>query len=342
MPRWLLCIGICVLLVSTYALDEIVNNSLSEGEQETEKEKQTGTETDIKLPSEVQRAVCTVNAGEVKASAEAVTTKTLKGVCGSDEMNLAFRNLEQKLFEELREVKDQLIKLTAMLEQPNQATRTLTPTASTTPFTPSTSTMASTPEPFIRPSNMKIIKFEQITLKPSLEKKQPELKQMEGVPEREEEIDRFNNTMLADQDFQLFTYYWKLENITEHIAKASTRTVKSKTLQLQCTFQHLHRDMINLQLAMAYPTYENGVKGKENNIMLDMGGQWKPLKWADRIAFKHKISLLDQQRSHRRPQDLSSLELTKLDSGFSIPNSAILGSNYVKHNSLLIQIILYL
>lgn len=36
-----------------------------------------------KLPSEVQKAVCTVTAGEVKASAEAVTTKTLKGVCGS-------------------------------------------------------------------------------------------------------------------------------------------------------------------------------------------------------------------------------------------------------------------
>lgn len=76
-----MCIGICVLLVSTYALDEIVNNSLSEGDQQTEKEKEA--ETDIKLPSEVQRAVCTVNAGEVKASAEAVTTKTLKGVCGS-------------------------------------------------------------------------------------------------------------------------------------------------------------------------------------------------------------------------------------------------------------------
>jgi len=41
------------------------------------------TETVSKLPSEVQKAVCTVTAGEVKASAEAVTTKTLKGVCGS-------------------------------------------------------------------------------------------------------------------------------------------------------------------------------------------------------------------------------------------------------------------
>lgn len=114
-----------------------------------------------------------------------------------------------------------------------------------------------------------------------------------------------------------------------------------RTLQLKCTFQHLHRDMINLQLALAYPAHDPG-QGKENNIMLDMGGQWKQLKWADRVAFKHKISLLDQNQSHRRTQDLSSQELTKLDMGFSIPNSAILGSNYVRHNSLLIQIILYL
>lgn len=145
-------------------------------------------------------------------------------------MNLAFRNLEQKLFEELREVKEQLLKLTAMLEQPNRGIGPFTPT---TPLSPSTSTTPSTPAPFIKPSSMKIIKFEQITLKPSLEKKQPQLKQMEGAPEREEEIDRFNNTMLADQDFQLFTYYWKLENITEHIAKASTRTVKSPMFSIR-------------------------------------------------------------------------------------------------------------
>lgn len=41
------------------------------------------SENDEKLPSEIQKAVCTVTAGEVRASAEAVTTKKLKGVCGS-------------------------------------------------------------------------------------------------------------------------------------------------------------------------------------------------------------------------------------------------------------------
>lgn len=151
-------------------------------------------------------------------------------------MNLAFRNLEQKMLEELREIKEQLMKLTAMLAQPSGTSKLLTPATPATPSTPSTPFMPTTPSmsaPFLKPTNMKIIKFEQITLKPSQEKKLPQLKQMESAPEREEEIDRFNNTMLADQDFQLFTYYWKLENITEHIADASTRTVKSPMFSIR-------------------------------------------------------------------------------------------------------------
>ncbi|KAH8261033.1 hypothetical protein KR044_002373, partial [Drosophila immigrans] len=292
-------------------------------------------EANGKLPSVVQRAVCTVNAGEVKASAEAVTTKTLKGVCGSDEMNLAFRNLEQKLFGEMQEIKELLKKLTGAHEEQD---------SNTIPIVPAHS--------IIKPIALKRIKFEQIAAKPSQEmeskKQQPQLKQLETAPEREEEVDKFNNTMLADEDFKLFTYYWKLENITEHMANASTMTIKSpifsirgkykcRTVQLQCTFQHLHRDMIHLQLTLAYPS-----KSKENNIILDMGGQLKHLKWAEPATLKHKIALLDQSQTHRRTQDLSSQELSKLDMGFSIPNSALLGSNYVRHNSLLIQVILYL
>ncbi|XP_017460596.1 PREDICTED: uncharacterized protein LOC108353916, partial [Rhagoletis zephyria] len=62
-------------------------------------------EADEKLPSEIQKAVCTVTAGEVRASAEAVTTKKLKGVCGSAELKLAFSDLEAKLYKELQEIK---------------------------------------------------------------------------------------------------------------------------------------------------------------------------------------------------------------------------------------------
>lgn len=81
MRKWLLCEACgLVLLALVLALDETdppLDNNLNGYDSSRDEE------THPKLPSEVQRAVCTVNAGEVKASAEAVTTKTLKGVCGS-------------------------------------------------------------------------------------------------------------------------------------------------------------------------------------------------------------------------------------------------------------------
>ncbi|KAL7734474.1 hypothetical protein ACLKA6_010799 [Drosophila palustris] len=217
MPKVLLCGACCLLLVSVLALDEpdqnLDRNNVNSHGYDSSKSDESG----VKLPSEVQRAVCTVNAGEVKASAEAVTTKTLKGVCGSDEMNLAFRNLEEKLYGELREIKDLLRKLTDMQDEQDSNSIPIVPTIS-------------------KPAIVKRFKFEQITMRPGQDinmKKQPQLKQLESAPEREEEVDKFNNTMLADQDFKLFTYYWKLENITEHIANASTMSIKSPVFSIR-------------------------------------------------------------------------------------------------------------
>ncbi|EDW39552.1 GL11880 [Drosophila persimilis] len=287
---WILCMA-CATLFSTGLaqvddIDNAVNSTISD------------TEPIQEHPSEVQKAVCTVTAGEIKASAEAVTTKTLKGVCGSDEMNLAFKNLETKLYAELREIK-------WLLEQVAMANSAMETKAST--------------------------------------KKMPILKELatnhnalQGV--RDEEVNKFNNTMLADQDFKLFTYYWKLENFTNRIEDLSTSSVNSKSLQLRCTFHHLNRELLNLQLG-----YAHVLPGDQKNIVLDMGGIFKTMKhWTDDTPFKHKISILDQNYSHRKAKDLGSQELTKLETGFSIPHSALLGSTYIKQNSLLIQIILYL
>lgn len=83
MPKWLFNVACCVLLISVLALDEPAHNLNGNKLNSHGYDDPKSDESGVKLPSEVQRAVCTVNAGEVKASAEAVTTKTLKGVCGS-------------------------------------------------------------------------------------------------------------------------------------------------------------------------------------------------------------------------------------------------------------------
>ncbi|KAH8257236.1 hypothetical protein KR038_005996 [Drosophila bunnanda] len=302
-----------------------------------------------KLPSEVQKAVCTVTAGEVKASAEAVTTKTLKGVCGSDEMQLAFRNLESKLYEELRVMKLILVHLAKSSGlKVNTALPTPVPDAPRPP--PTTNPF---PLPFLRPIEATPSSFpgeEENEVTPDLgTNKVPMLKDLEtqgnsDLGARDDEVDKFNNTMLADQNVKLFTYYWKLENVTQRIngPKLDTVTspifsIKGKSLQLKCTFHHMNRELLNLQLGY-------GVFSPEaNNIMLEMGGIFQKFKWAEDVLLKHKISILDQSHSHRRSQDLSSQELTKLDTGFSIPNSVLLDSStYIKQDALLIQILLYL
>lgn len=99
----------------------------------------------------------------------------------------------------------------------------------------------------------------------------------------------------------------------------------------------MNRDLLNLQLE--YATSPSVSKsGQSNNIMLDMGGMFQEFQWTEDVKLKHKLSILDQSKS----QDLSSQELTKLGVGFSIPNSVLLGSTYIKQNTLLIQILLYL
>ncbi|XP_019529317.3 uncharacterized protein LOC109401282 [Aedes albopictus] len=56
-------------------------------------------------PYETQTAQCTITSGEVEASAQATISKTLVGVCGTDEMLSAFRTLEAKLLLELMNIR---------------------------------------------------------------------------------------------------------------------------------------------------------------------------------------------------------------------------------------------
>ncbi|XP_055592585.1 uncharacterized protein LOC129744200 [Uranotaenia lowii] len=59
-------------------------------------------------PYETQTAQCTITSGEVEASAQATISKTLVGVCGTEEMLAAFRTLEAKLISEIMHIRRML------------------------------------------------------------------------------------------------------------------------------------------------------------------------------------------------------------------------------------------
>ncbi|XP_017122197.1 uncharacterized protein LOC108142698 [Drosophila elegans] len=347
--RWIFCLVLCSTVMG---LEEETDRGLLNITSNP-----SDTERLPKLPSEVQKAVCTVTAGEVKASAEAVTTKTLKGVCGSDEMNMAFRNLENKLYEELRVMKLILVhlaKANGLKVNTAMPTPVPTPLPPINPSNPSALPHFKSVDPAKRLTNSTNFKTEENEVAPDFgAKKVPTLKNLEtngnsDLGAREDEVDKFNNTVLANQDVKLFTYYWKLENVTELIKAPKLATVsspifsfKGKSLQLKCTFHHMNRELLNLQLG--YGIFNPQSKpGQSNNILLEMDGIFQNAKWNEDVALKHKISILDQNHLHRRTQDLSSQALNKLDMGFSIPNSVLLGSTFIKQNALLIQILLYL
>uniref|UniRef100_A0A182K843 Uncharacterized protein n=1 Tax=Anopheles christyi TaxID=43041 RepID=A0A182K843_9DIPT len=56
-------------------------------------------------PYETQTAQCTITSGDIEASAQASISKTLVGVCGTDEMLEAFRTLEMKMLEEMYNIR---------------------------------------------------------------------------------------------------------------------------------------------------------------------------------------------------------------------------------------------
>lgn len=147
-------------------------------------------------------------------------------------MNLAFRNLESKLFEELRVMKLILVHLA---KSSGLKVNTALPTPVPVPQPPTTAYPS--PLPFLRPIDPAPAEENEVT--PDLgAKKRPMLKDLETKGNsdqgaRDEEVDKFNNTMLADQAVKLFTYYWKLENVTVRIRAPKLDTVTSPIFNIR-------------------------------------------------------------------------------------------------------------
>ncbi|XP_065365433.1 uncharacterized protein LOC135958455 [Calliphora vicina] len=310
----------------------------------------SSTNEDLK-PSEVQKAVCTVTSGDVRASAEAFTTRELKGVCGSTEMLKAFSDLEQRLGQELLDIRKLVTDLHRQLVIKSAEKKNLTET-SQEPLTSaggSSSSLNVTPAIFKLqpiPIENKQQKTNEISknyyLTPKLKSLQSKDHNALNTPIREQEVSKYNNTLITNKDVKVYTYYWRMENFTENIKNANSLSMESpifsirgKAFKIKAYFQHLHRDFLYLQLEdySSAPQLSLG-----NSIILDTGGLFKEINSSDN--FKYKMSILDQNK--KRSSDLVSQEFDNHDSGFLIPNSALIDSTFIKDDSLLIQIFLYL
>lgn len=95
-------------------------------------------------------------------------------------------------------------------------------------------------------------------------------------------------------DLQIFTYYWKIEHFSMKL-KSNISTISSPIfaisglfLRVTATFNHLNREFLHLQLEQL--TTEKA--SNKSNIILKTGDLFKKIQ--TKIAFKHKIVILDQ------------------------------------------------
>lgn len=158
---------------------------------------------------------------------------------------------------------------------------------------------------------------------------------------RDFEIYKFNNTILAGHEIQVFTYFWKIENYTEKMRKNSTDlfspgfVISGFNLRLKATLNHLNRDYLYLRLE---ETPKNSTSSS-SSVVLETGDDlFHEIETAK--MFRHKIIVLDQSA---KKNDLISQEFEDTSSGFMIPSSALTATDtYTKDNVILIKVILYL
>ncbi|CAD7081586.1 unnamed protein product [Hermetia illucens] len=308
----------------------------------------TDANSNGKPPYETQRAQCTVTAGEVQASAEASVSKTLEGVCGSDEMKLAFASLELKLTQELETIKELIRSMqgskilpTGDRDIPQQRSQGSEPhvllVSSSTPRQINTLHTA-------YPEKTKV------GIKPEITSKSDKAsKNLKFLPtnqslktwksSRDAEVDKLNNTMLSGVETKLFAYYWKLDKFTQKLKSnvsidhSPMFAILGKRLRLKAVFNHLNRDFLYLLVENA-----SNVRDEFQSVFLETGNMFKPLQ--TKFKFKHKIAVLEQTTTSNL--DLESQEFTSIESGFLIPNSALLTNSYLKNDTILVKLIVYL
>lgn len=112
---------------------------------------------------------------------------------------------------------------------------------------------------------------------------------------RDFEIHKFNNTILSGADLQIFTYYWKIEQLStklkENVSVISSPifSISGLNLRVDAFLNHLNREFLFLQLEQVVATT---VGDDNSNVILKTGDQFKKLQ--TKVMFKHTITILNQ------------------------------------------------
>ncbi|XP_060526800.1 uncharacterized protein LOC132702278 isoform X2 [Cylas formicarius] len=238
-------------------------------------------------PHEIQHAVCKVFTKEIEASAKATITRQLKGVCSTRDLNRKLQHIEDKILDQLQQIQ-----------------QALGSKVQKRPLAPST-------EPPIDyheyeedlPNNTEYGYF----------------KQLNGEkPAISEEIAVYNDTIINAREGDVYFYYWRIEEISNTMAKKNLYISSPQFSVLGHTL-HLH----------FYPNYSGG----------QIGIVCKP----DSNSFmkKYKIWFLGHNQVDSEISSKILYTYGKRDNIFLI-DPQILDENFIVKNNVLIKLTIYL
>lgn len=277
---------------------------------------------------ETQHATCNITTEELAASAQATVTRVLTGVCNARETNERFDKLESELKERFNEIK----KMMDLILQRSAGTL-----------------------------------FEKEEEEDLLISQKSKRNEMNNVMPRQDEINRFNNTVhqmfTTSGPIKVFTYYWRVTDLNEKLSQwepgCSQRSPtfyanqKKYGMYLRITPRRSSDNSIFVSFGVTYGLYDSTVLG-----------------WSD-IPFKIRIEILDHSadglREDRSSRILDSSmfcsrqfwnrptgQTENLDcGGLSVPRHIVLPftsnhrnvnfqTRYIWDNSLMIKLTVYL
>uniref|UniRef100_A0A336LN78 CSON014112 protein n=1 Tax=Culicoides sonorensis TaxID=179676 RepID=A0A336LN78_CULSO len=321
-------------------------------------------------PVSETRTVCKITSGDVEATAEATISRNIEGVCTNDDMMNRFYELELRLVQELYSIRHMIAQ--ALHQDPNfyvplpsylypvKPTPRPIKLISTTPapvyITPLPEVGMGATNDVSKTDNDAILfpkeeseedddethsglkKIPQVI---QLKQLKPPRKSNTLIRSRDSEIHTFNNTMLKAGDAKIFTYFWRLENFTsrlldgEHTLNSPIFTISDLNLRIVATINYMGRDFLNLRIEQVSDEF---VKShKKSVVSLETGKLFQKIEV--KKQFKHKIIIIDQGTP---ATDLISQDFMDTTSGFQIPTNTITGTRYVKNDTVLIRVVIYI
>ncbi|CAG9860933.1 unnamed protein product [Phyllotreta striolata] len=202
---------------------------------------------------EIQHAICKIASKDLEATANATIFRELKGVCTSNELEARLNHIENIFVQQIESIKNILVSNGFEIPQVETATNEKQESPETLHYisTPPVISYRSSSSEFGNNGY-----FNDELHQPTVEQENHKLTG-ETTSSREEEIIKYNNTVIETGAGKTYIYYWKIRNVDELLRKKNMYvssqefSVLGHNLHLQLYPNHLDSESFAVRLAVS-------------------------------------------------------------------------------------------